>query len=267
MLESSVTFKPNPQKLWRFFFQDSREEVDTSVKQRQLFLLDSSGLKGSWDGASEDHAKLWAASIANVLANSEAVSVQVEYLLPKLLGYAMGDAKTLLFGETSLPNTGWVGAMRAGYLSFAANLPAVAAKQASIGAASTQDPKWSEGWCVSVFKHLTFGPNITIYPKRYNAIRPVLERLYGVDLPDFSEELEAWREATGVVDFDTVQEIQAELIAEGYDLGPTGADGSMGSKTKAAIQAFQRLHGLTPDGLVGPKTRQALFQELQKRSS
>lgn len=48
--------------------------------------------------------------------------------------------------------------------------------------------------------------------------------------------------------------IQRALIARGYDLGPTGADGRAGARTKAAIVAFQRASGLYSDGIAGPKT-------------
>jgi peptidoglycan hydrolase-like protein with peptidoglycan-binding domain len=36
------------------------------------------------------------------------------------------------------------------------------------------------------------------------------------------------------------------------------ADGNFGSKTEAAVRAFQREHYLVPDGIVGPKTWLAL---------
>lgn len=41
-------------------------------------------------------------------------------------------------------------------------------------------------------------------------------------------------------------------------LGVTPADGRFGAKTRAAVVAFQRGRGLSPDGIVGPKTWDAL---------
>jgi len=44
----------------------------------------------------------------------------------------------------------------------------------------------------------------------------------------------------------------------GYDIGKSGVDGKFGSKTKEAVIAFQKDHGLNPDGVVGPLTYEAL---------
>jgi peptidoglycan hydrolase-like protein with peptidoglycan-binding domain len=41
----------------------------------------------------------------------------------------------------------------------------------------------------------------------------------------------------------------------GYDLGSTGIDGKYGSRTAAAVRAFQSAMGITADGVVGPDTR------------
>lgn len=48
--------------------------------------------------------------------------------------------------------------------------------------------------------------------------------------------------------------IQEYLIAHGYSCGSAGADGKFGSGTAAAVRAYQKDHGLSVDGDVGPKT-------------
>lgn len=58
----------------------------------------------------------------------------------------------------------------------------------------------------------------------------------------------------GYVEAVPVAEYQKLLIAKGYDLGPTGADGIKGVRTTAAVVAAQRAAGLDADGLVGPDT-------------
>lgn len=55
-----------------------------------------------------------------------------------------------------------------------------------------------------------------------------------------------------------VRELQTMLAAKGYDLGKYGIDGDFGSATLAAVKAFQADHGLTPDGIAGPLTWDAL---------
>jgi hypothetical protein len=52
------------------------------------------------------------------------------------------------------------------------------------------------------------------------------------------------RGATG----DLVKQLQAKVGV------PPDASGTFGPRTEAAVRAFQRLHGLVPDGIVGPKT-------------
>ena len=45
------------------------------------------------------------------------------------------------------------------------------------------------------------------------------------------------------------------LYAMGYNLGSNNPiDGSFGSKTDAAVRAYQKSKGLTVDGIVGAKT-------------
>ena len=54
-----------------------------------------------------------------------------------------------------------------------------------------------------------------------------------------------------------VRELQELLNSLGYDCGV--ADGIFGTKTQNAVISFQKAHGLTADGVVGPKTWAALL--------
>lgn len=55
---------------------------------------------------------------------------------------------------------------------------------------------------------------------------------------------------TGVAYSPVVQSIQQGLIALGYDVGATGADGKLGPNTTAAIKKYQVDHGMPPTGKV-----------------
>ena len=55
---------------------------------------------------------------------------------------------------------------------------------------------------------------------------------------------------------DSTLDIQRYLSDNGFNPGPI--DGVSGSKTKAAIKAFQSKNGLLSDGVVGSKTRAAM---------
>lgn len=58
----------------------------------------------------------------------------------------------------------------------------------------------------------------------------------------------------------SVRAAQEALRANGFDPGPI--DGVMGARTRDAVRAFQRSMGLVQDGILGPKTRQALLPDL-----
>lgn len=258
--ESGLTFKKNGRGRWRFFFLDERGEVDRRDEQRQMFHLNSNGKKGTWDDESKAYAKKWAVAISTVWENSTAIKLQGEYTTNRLDGFCLKFAKTVV---KAAPDTDLGNAFRSAYLSFAANNPTWANKHLKKAMDETSHEAFSKDWLVAVLQDLTFGPKVTIYPHRYNAIRPVLEKLYNIDLPDFAKELKGWVDEMGGDDFMTVKDIQEALIDLGYDLGPSGADGVAGKKTRDAVILFQQMHGIDAaiPGYVGERTRAALIAQ------
>ena len=58
---------------------------------------------------------------------------------------------------------------------------------------------------------------------------------------------------------EAVRAVQFQLAAQGYYIGPDGADGDYGFNTEKAVKEFQRNVGLSADGTVGPDTGARLF--------
>ena len=61
-----------------------------------------------------------------------------------------------------------------------------------------------------------------------------------------------------------VTELQTDLDKLGYNLGICGIDGDFGTATERAVKEFQRDHGLSQDGICGPKTWAALQEAVDK---
>lgn len=57
---------------------------------------------------------------------------------------------------------------------------------------------------------------------------------------------------------DDVKELQKNLMALGYKVGKSGADGSFGPATKAAVLQYQKDNGLKVDGVVGNQTMNSI---------
>jgi len=192
MTKSGATFKKNASGAWRFF-QDN-VEVSTDSQQRKLFMM-GCGPKGSYSAAAKERAKIWAVGFANVFADPAAQKAQVDYTVPRLKEFLQTDVRKSVYD--SQPDEGWTAAARAAIISFAVNVPNLTAKLYRSYASSA--PKWSSDWVIGLLKHITFnGPSTGIWLKRYNEIRPILERLYAIKLPRTSMELSLWR-PTGVV--------------------------------------------------------------------
>lgn len=240
---------------YRFVYKDSRGKVDSPQEQKRLYLWNSTGHKGSWDAESRAHAKNWAAAAATVFEHPDAIEVQRNYTISKLLGgaFVLPFARSII---RDAPDNDLGRAFTAAYMSYAGNNPTWANKylQAAIG--SSKAERYSQDWLVDVLRMLTFGPKVYIYPHRYKAIRPVLERLYGIDIPDLPADLKTELSLTP-------SEIQNLLLDLGHDLGPHGVDGRIGPKTMEAVREFQRAHGMDDDGLIGEDTIDALKRALE----
>lgn len=201
---SKATFAKNLKGQWRFQFLDGRGEVNSKSKVRQLYL-GCNGLKTSWTDDNIIRAKCWAVCIANVWNNEDARNVQLDFTRKRLNQFVGLNAKSVLFDNK--PNEGWVGALRAAYYSFAINSPLFADLQIKKANANLKSEKWSKDWCIGVLKQLTFGTGIAFWPTRYNAIRPVLEKLWNVDLPNSSKDLSIWVEPSSEQTVITEEEI------------------------------------------------------------
>jgi hypothetical protein len=255
---------------WRFRFLDSRGEVDLRAEQTQLFLGTSDGTRGSWDDQSRSLAKLWVTCFANVLIQDAADALQVEYTAARMKSFATQDASNIL--NDGSPDIGWPGALKAAFYSFAANNPLLAARSLLRVTSISSFPRWSQDWCIEALREMTFGPGITIYPGRYNKIRSPIERHFGIDLPDFSDDLKAWRSfhplsEVGEPSFEDLEQVQELLISLGYGLGPSGTDNKWGPKTKDAVVSFQISCDLVPDGMIGPRTKGKLLEAWRRLQS
>lgn len=62
-----------------------------------------------------------------------------------------------------------------------------------------------------------------------------------------------------------VQKCQENLMYLGFDLGESGADGSYGNATVAAVKTAQGKYGLTQDGIYGPNTKTKVESEVARK--
>lgn len=253
--------KGEPHLMW------NGSHISTMDRQKAFWLGGSTGLKGQWTAGQKSWARHVAAGVASILAEPAFHQAQLDFTVPKLLTFATSFGVKELF-EDGFPTEGWEGAFRAIYISYAANMPAVIARlwKANRDKLLAMD---AENRCIAWAKICAFSTGIAIYPQRYNHIRKTVEELFGVDLPDFANELRTW-EASLPEGCESLTKdpkaIQQALIDLGYDLGPSGADGKIGPKSQGALRDFQKRHGLVVDGVVGPKTLKALSDAINAKN-
>lgn len=252
-------------------FWHKGKEVKTDADKRNLYFAGSSGLRGQWTDEQWNQASRILVACVNTLAQPEAIDVQRAHTVPRLKTYVHKEAYKVFFGGGEA-SEGLIGAARAIMISYSANNPTLAYEAYLRTMKGSPDPIWSLDWCIRLFEELAFGSGVVIYPGRYDKIRPVVEKLFGVNLPDYASQLKDWKAKMGSKEdetpsLSTSSEIQEALIALGYDLGPAGADGKVGKKTTEAIMEFQKTRGLVVDGRFGPKTRSELLKALSSLPS
>jgi len=239
------------------FYDDCR---CNPVHQRSVFLGGASGLKGQWNPEQRYTAKSWAAACVNFLRQPGVKDRETEIARHRAMTWFMTNyARKILIDRKPLSNEPMHRAVFAIYQSYAANNPSIAATQLKRTMTECSSTPWSEKWCLKFIHNLVFGSGITIYPDRYNKIRPVVEHLYQVDLPDLARDI-ARHSAQFGRDVTTVQ-VQSILIYLGYDLGQAGSDGVFGPKTSEALLAFQKDQGLEQTAYVDADTVTALLEE------
>lgn len=264
-LERGYTFSKTPSGKYRFF--RGGNPVDSPDEQQILYFLHATGLKNGWDAESRGWARQWCAASAAVWTSAAARRVQLDYTVRRARSFAVGHGHDLL---KACPDNAIGRAWRAMYLSFAANNPSKAAAAAMACTRETNGllQPWSQEWLSSMAYYLTTHPGIAIYPQRYDKIRPVIERLFDVNLPDFAGQLSKWSAANFGNRWYDVVELQRALLALGYDLGPKGADGVMGHKTTSALLSFEIQAGVPREhqnGLMDVHTAAALERALEKK--
>lgn len=250
---TGATLGRNAKGEWRW--KRRGQWVESKAAQSELLRGASTGKKGTWRDADKAINAAWVAGVASVFQDQRALDVQLGFTYARLRGFAGKRAKAILWAP-NLPKTdaGLVGALRAIFISYAANLPAVAEEMLVRATETSKAKPWSETWVGDCMESLIYGPDIAIYEHRYKLIEPLVEKFYGVQLPQVDPPTGPLR---------STRSIQEALIRLDYDLGPAGADGVMGDKTREAIQRFQRASNLTVDGIVGPRTREALLGAIE----
>ena len=178
--QSGAVFKRNATGKWRFFLDGGKTEVNNTILQHRMYH-NGSNLKTSWTTERQAYSRVTAACLASLWYDVRAQEAQALFATTKLMSFVYGGG-LVLFTNKTIPDTGWSGALRALYISFAINSPANAAKAVTKGINASKYPKWSAKWCLDLMHTITYY-GIAIWPERYNKIRAELEHQFGIIMP------------------------------------------------------------------------------------
>lgn len=237
---------------------------------RRFYLGGSSGKLGEWTDAQKAHARQVCAAMASMHGDPAFLQLQLDHVSPLLRRFVIPEGLTSVFPEApKAGDTGYRAAMQCAYLSFAGNLPQPAWETLR-EVMKTWDPGMTdEDRCLSMLAAMV-GRGVGIWPHRYNVIRPHLEEQFGVDLPDLAVQLKDAIPVgpTVVTLYPTVKLWQVALLTLGGDLGPAGADGVAGEKTKRALQRFEVAAGVRfPDGIYDATTAKLLHCAVEEHDA
>ncbi len=234
---------------------DDGKLINTPNEMRRVYFNNSSGLKDGWSQSQKDFSIEVCKVFSEILSDDDMITGQLNFTKTRLLSFISPKSRVIIFNNMS--DNGWEGALKALFTSYSMNLPAVADRMLQ---KTMSENKWDKMSDKEKFMELSynmiFNSNVDIWPHRYEKIKPHLEKIFSIEVPDIGDISSSFKNNK----LSTIEGIQNFLIKKGYDLGPAGADGVMGNKTKEAIKAFQILNRLVPDGIVGPKTKEIMMK-------
>lgn len=271
------TFVNEPSRWSAWNWRDSGGLISRdAAAARRFFNHDCDGRRGSWVRG-DVNANAIAPLILGYISiwdNLAARDIQDAFMISRMAGFVMAQSRWILDVKPSNPI---IEASQAAFLSFSMNNPTIASRILDKVQKETPYKLGTMDWLVYYLRTAVYESGIVFYPERYGShknpghgLRIALEKLYGIDLPDFAEDLKDWNakmNAVTVRDLSTVAAIQQALIDLFNDpklLGPAGVDGKFGPKSKMALMAFQRNNNLKVDGVAGPLTILAMQTALAK---
>lgn len=191
MTMAKASFKKTAQGRWRFHILDNNAAevpVVTETLSRYMFAR-SSGKIGTWTEVNKLWAKCWAACIAELFEDDRAVAAQVEWTVPQLKARFVGSQGRSVVFEQGSPSEGYGGALKALLIAYGVNLPAVAERIIAQAIKTSKFPKWSKQWCLDLMHALALTSGVSLWPGRYDAKRPAMEKAFNIVLPKNNAEL------------------------------------------------------------------------------